>query len=169
MMQHVVAVWIADTLTELYADAGDPVVEPIAIIAQDPAYTNQDIVLLASRFHMFPDPEAFLAIDNSSLVMSAWPSIPVKAIVADLGVSPAALFWSQPLDHETDSGVDKVKVQLKDGREYYYSNELTRSVVEMLRGYKKMNTEKLGEGEKGNSLMWLKRMELWVRKDDRTM
>jgi hypothetical protein len=118
MMQHVVASWIASTLTKIYADAGDPVIEPITIIAQDPMYIKKDRDLLsnlANPIDVVFDPQAFLAINSSSLVMSVQPLVPVKAIVADLDVLPAVMFWNQPWDHETYSTVDRVQIDVGNG------------------------------------------------------
>jgi len=85
---------MAETLTSMYKDAGIPLEQPVTVIAQDPAYTNKDQKLLKSLLNIVvvPDPQAFLSITPSSLIMSRSPLLPVQAVVGDLGVSPAAIF-----------------------------------------------------------------------------
>jgi hypothetical protein len=103
ILQHVAAVFIAQDLTALYEEYGKPPEDPITITAQDPAYTENDHTVLS----LFPipirivsDPEGFLAINESSLVMSCYPTVPTKQMVADLaadsvsGKDTAALLWN---------------------------------------------------------------------------
>jgi hypothetical protein len=170
-MQHVVASWIASTLTKIYADAGDPVIEPITIIAQDPMYIKKDRDLLsnlANPIDVVFDPQAFLAINSSSLVMSVQPLVPVKAIVADLDVLPAAMFWNQPWDHETYSTVDRVQIDVGNGIPYYLTNPITGRLAEMLEGYEMMTVDQWVEEDEDWSLEWLHELEMWVRKEAHT-
>jgi len=60
---------------------------------QDPAYTQQDKhVLCSAGFTVLEDPEAFLTMDNSSVLVSIAPNIPVMQIVADI-CRPGVLLW----------------------------------------------------------------------------
>jgi hypothetical protein len=103
IMQHIVASSIAEDLTSLYKEYGQRLPTPITIIAQDPAYSANDKTLL-SRFptpiRVVADPEGFLGINESSFVMSCYPSAPVKQMVADLaadfasGKGPAAVLMN---------------------------------------------------------------------------
>jgi hypothetical protein len=67
--------------------------------AQDPAYTQVDKAILHRRgIIVVNDPKAFLKIDESSLVVSFAPSIPVKQVVSDL-TRPAMMIWDRVSDH----------------------------------------------------------------------
>lgn len=92
-MQHV-ASWMAKTLTRMYSEIGTPLDHPITIIVQDPRYSAEDRHLLPRLFNIevVSDPQAFLSIDSSSLVMFHASMIPIRAIIGDLDVSPAAIF-----------------------------------------------------------------------------
>jgi hypothetical protein len=161
MMQHVVASWIASTLTKIYADAGDPVIEPITIIAQDPMYIKKDRDLLsnlANPIDVVFDPQAFLAINSSSLVMSVQPLVPIKA----------AMFWNQPWDHETYPTVDRVQIDVGDGIPYYLTNPITGRLAEMLEGYEMMTGDQWVEEDEDWSLECRHELEMWVRKEAHT-
>jgi len=93
-----------------------PINKPIEIFAQDPAYTPNDIKILA-RFKppiaVLSYPQAFLAINSSTLVMTCCPTVPVKQIVADLSAEdpsarPVAMFWNNS-EFDKQLGVDVVK------------------------------------------------------------
>ncbi|KAI0097356.1 hypothetical protein GGR51DRAFT_553120 [Nemania sp. FL0031] len=65
---------------------------------QDPAYSQQhrDALFLA-EFTVLEDPHAFLALDNSSVLLSINPDIPVKQIVADI-CCPGVIIWTKKVD-----------------------------------------------------------------------
>jgi hypothetical protein len=63
--------------------------------AQDPAYSEIDKRLLEKEgFAILDDPRGFLEVDNSSVVLSIAPNIPVRQIVADIA-RPALLVWGR--------------------------------------------------------------------------
>ncbi|KAL2869688.1 SRR1 family protein [Aspergillus lucknowensis] len=62
---------------------------------QDPAYTERDqSVLEAHGIKVVDDPEGFLEVDESSLVFSCAPNVPVKQIIADIA-RPAVIIWDR--------------------------------------------------------------------------
>lgn len=69
----------------------------ILCYAQDPIYNTVDKTVLGNfGINVVDDPEGFLQVDNSSVVFSCAPNIPVKQVVADLA-RPAILIWSPPV------------------------------------------------------------------------
>ncbi|KAI0433011.1 hypothetical protein F5Y09DRAFT_339005 [Xylaria sp. FL1042] len=94
------------------------------IYVQDPAYTQLDQDVLSSvGFNVIDDPEAFLMLDDSSVLVSISPDIPVKQIVVDI-CRPAIIIWSKVWDNEesldfyiTDPTSSRVDKMLKE--EYY--------------------------------------------------
>ena len=68
---------------------------PLKVFAQDPLYRQEDEEVLRSiGITAVADPQGFLEVDESSLVISILPNIPVRQIIADLGTRPAAIIWS---------------------------------------------------------------------------
>lgn len=60
---------------------------------QDPAYSDADKEFLEKRgLVVLRDPQAFLEVDETTLVFTASPNVPVRQVVADLA-RPAALLW----------------------------------------------------------------------------
>jgi hypothetical protein len=180
VMQHIVASWLASTLTQKYAEAGKPLEKPVTIIAQDPQYKTNDRVLLSglsTPIRVVPDPQAFLDITNSSLIMYHAPWIPVKNVIADLDLSPAAILGDHYKSDEDLYGYDKVHIHLTADRgENIYANANTRRVLEMFEGYTRMmedeqpkkcyiGEEKVTRNAYGRKewLDWMTRMEMWVR------
>ncbi|KAI0423779.1 hypothetical protein F5Y09DRAFT_326397 [Xylaria sp. FL1042] len=84
---------------------------------QDPVYTqeHQDALSL-TEFTILEDPQAFLALDNSSVLLSICADIPVKEIVADI-CCPGVIIWDRKINDSvlrTDldsSRVDKLLEQ----------------------------------------------------------
>jgi hypothetical protein len=77
----------------------------ILCYAQDPAYTDTDIKVLAQHgIAVLRDPEAFLEVDDCSVVLSFAPNAPVRQIVADLA-RPAIMIW----DNIKEQGRPKIK------------------------------------------------------------
>lgn len=69
---------------------------------QDPAYTQKDRdVLSPNGFTVLDDPQAFLLLDESSVLVSIGPDIPVKQIVADI-CRPGMIIWNRG-NEETNS------------------------------------------------------------------
>lgn len=63
---------------------------------QDPAYAGTEKELLAQLdITILQDPDAFLEVDSSSVVMSICPGVPAKQIIADDQTYwPAAMIWN---------------------------------------------------------------------------
>ncbi|KAH8694031.1 hypothetical protein BGW36DRAFT_430055 [Talaromyces proteolyticus] len=67
----------------------------IACYAQDPIYTSSDSdALEAYQIKIVDDPDGFLIVDDSSILLSCSPNIPVKQIVTELA-RPAILIWNK--------------------------------------------------------------------------
>ncbi|KAI0555178.1 hypothetical protein F4679DRAFT_522518 [Xylaria curta] len=87
---------------------------------QDPIYTQQERdVLCSAGFTVLDDPQAFLTLDNSSVLVSIAPNIPVKQIVADI-CRPGIIIWSSKIDAsylQTDP--DSPRVDKMIDEDYY--------------------------------------------------
>ena len=107
--QHIVALIIARSLQELYAEHPERYGEQksdVRVFAQDPNYSASDkAVLLENNITVLEDPNGLLAIDEHTFVMSAFPSFPLYEILADmLPNGPAAIFdASLPTDGKLGS------------------------------------------------------------------
>ncbi|KAH8705763.1 hypothetical protein BGW36DRAFT_435749 [Talaromyces proteolyticus] len=72
----------------------------ISCYSQDPAYTYTDKILLSeSGITVLDDPDGFLEIDDSTLVVSCAPNAPVKEIVSDIAC-PAIMIWNRVKDED---------------------------------------------------------------------
>jgi hypothetical protein len=120
MLQHLTALTIAETLEEVYVDKAISD-HRIAIILQDPEYTDIDVPLfseLSDRFSIVEDPDGFLVIDQNTFVIHFCCPVPIYEIVADLtaagecGKGPAGVLgnemivkgpaeWASAIDWET--------------------------------------------------------------------
>lgn len=73
--------------------------------AQDPAYSDTDVAVLAQHgIEVVDDPEGFLQVDDESAVISISPDIPVKQVVCDLA-KPQILIWYRV--HSDEEGLGK--------------------------------------------------------------
>ena len=87
--QHALIFTLHDTLSNMWN--GDP--KKIKCYAQDPAYTATDKSLLEQAgVTILNDPEAFLEVDESTVVLSVSPNVCVRQIVADIA-RPAIIIW----------------------------------------------------------------------------
>ena len=86
--QHLAALTIASVLEERFG------LDNVCIIAQDPAYmeTDQDF-LRKIGIEPVKDPKGFLEITETTLVITVYPNICVRQIVAD-NRWPAAMIWA---------------------------------------------------------------------------
>ncbi|KAK2748719.1 hypothetical protein FQN57_000300 [Myotisia sp. PD_48] len=96
--QHALVLTVRDALLQK-AQMGKPTNDnkhfDIECYAQDPVYCEHDKTVLAEAgIKVIPDPEGFLEADESSVVISISPNVPVKQIIADL-VKPAVIIWEQ--------------------------------------------------------------------------
>jgi len=68
--------------------------------SQEPGYSDQDKqVLQASGVKILEDPMGFLEVDETSVILSIAPNVPVKQIITDLG-RPAIMIWCKPLESD---------------------------------------------------------------------
>jgi hypothetical protein len=62
---------------------------------QDPLYTNCDrLHLAASGIKVLDDPDGLIEVDNSTLVVSCSPDVPIRQIVTDIA-QPAIIICSR--------------------------------------------------------------------------
>lgn len=72
----------------------------IVCYAQDPVYSDEDrAVLEGAGIHILEDPHGFLEVDDSSVVISFAPDVPVRQIVADVS-RPAIMIWNKVTPEE---------------------------------------------------------------------
>ncbi|KIX03742.1 uncharacterized protein Z518_07295 [Rhinocladiella mackenziei CBS 650.93] len=86
--QHALVITLRDILSELQG-------HPIGCYAQDPGYTDIDRdVLENSAITILDDPQGFLEVDDSTVVLSFGADIPVRQIIADIA-RPAMMIWDR--------------------------------------------------------------------------
>ncbi|KAH6842713.1 hypothetical protein B0I37DRAFT_436465 [Chaetomium sp. MPI-CAGE-AT-0009] len=96
MAQHILALTIRDILTSGYAMGAPGESRPeIKCYAQDPIYTPIDEQVLGEAgFTLVDDPRGFIEVDEASVLISFYPDIPIKQIVADIA-RPALIIWNK--------------------------------------------------------------------------
>ena len=78
----------------------------ISAWAQDPAYGPVDAAILAEfGVSLLENPDGFLITDDSTLVLSFAPDIPVKQIITELS-RPAAMLWNKVTENEANESGD---------------------------------------------------------------
>lgn len=83
------------TIKNVLQSKGLTVDGDIKCYAQDPVYTDADRALLEDEgIHVLEDPHGFLEVDDSSVVISFFPNVPVRQIVADVS-RPAIMLWNR--------------------------------------------------------------------------
>ncbi|GBF65671.1 hypothetical protein TMEN_8389 [Trichophyton mentagrophytes] len=112
--QHGLICTIRKTLSKRMGARG------IQCFAQDPAYTTIDYELLKMHaITTIDDPEGFLMIDDTTLVISMAPNIPVKGIIAHTA-QPAMIVWD--IDNgENTFCTDPTSSRLKEFLDSSYS------------------------------------------------
>ncbi|KAL2270009.1 hypothetical protein VTJ83DRAFT_2193 [Remersonia thermophila] len=106
LAQHALVLLLRDLLSR---DGSRPDVEGrgsgparIQCFAQDPKYLPVDEqVLQENDVAVLDDPGAFLEIDETSVVLSVGPDIPVREIVADIA-RPAIMIWDKVVEMNQD-------------------------------------------------------------------
>ncbi|KAJ5690103.1 hypothetical protein N7462_004495 [Penicillium macrosclerotiorum] len=94
-VQHALLLTLRDWLTA----KGGRADQDVPCFAQDPIYKSMDKAILREHgVEVVNDPRAWLEIDDTSIVFSCAPDVPVKEIVADIA-RPAVVIWEQ-VDHE---------------------------------------------------------------------
>jgi hypothetical protein len=99
MYQHALLLTVCKLLNYKQYD-----VSPSSILAsaQDPAYGPIDAVVLAeSGVSLLENPDGFLRTDDSTLVLSFAPDVPIKQIVTELS-RPAAMLWNKVTENEAN-------------------------------------------------------------------
>lgn len=90
LYQNCLAVAIRDLLVDRQGKKGT-----VACYAQDPGYRAVDKSVLAEAgVTVLADPRGFLEFDEASVVISAWPDVPIRQVVADLA-RPAVMVWNR--------------------------------------------------------------------------
>lgn len=115
MTQHAAALTMATVLGERFGSG------PLAVLAQDPAYTSLEKPLLENAGIKVVDGYgslAFTHVDANTIVFSCHPNIPVKQIVADIA-RPAAMIWNRVKAAEEEKS--EWVIREKDGYELHVS------------------------------------------------
>lgn len=78
--------------------------------AQDPAYDKEERkVHEANGITVLDDPYGFLKLDNTSVVLSIAPNVPVKQIVLDM-CRPAAMVWMHEESEDAETEEDRARL-----------------------------------------------------------
>ena len=107
--QHSLMLTLRDVFSEKKARPGTERCpdsrDSIVCYAQDPAYTKVDRSVLAEcEISVLGNPKGFLEVDDSTVVLSCAPSVPVKQIIFDLA-QPSVIIVDRILDKEPDVSV----------------------------------------------------------------
>lgn len=95
--QHALILSLRDIFAQVNETPG------VKCLAQDPAYTDADReVLHNSDITVIADPKGFLEVDESTIMTSFAPNVPVKSIISDIA-RPAVIIWNtiRPEDPES--------------------------------------------------------------------
>ncbi|KAL2157122.1 hypothetical protein VTH06DRAFT_6410 [Thermothelomyces fergusii] len=87
----------------------------VVCYAQDPVYHPLDKAVLSSEgVVVLDDPRAFLEVDESSVVVSPYPNVPVREIVADIA-RPVVMIWNRVTEELTKTPMtDPVSPRVRD-------------------------------------------------------
>lgn len=103
MYQHALLLSICKLLNYKQHDVSP---YPISAWAQDPAYGPVDATVLAeSGISLLENPDGFLKTDDSTIVLSFAPDIPVRQIITEIS-RPAAMLWNKLIENEADDRGD---------------------------------------------------------------
>lgn len=95
---------LLETMSEILGKANARP-DGIKCYVQDQMYTDVDkSVLTGAGFTVLEDPEAFLEVDDSSVVFSCAPDAPVRQLVAELA-RPVMMIWNRVAESD---GVDRI-------------------------------------------------------------
>jgi hypothetical protein len=93
--QHSLILTLRDILDGKREDLGS-----VSCYAQEPAYSDTDKLILGDHgITVLDDQDGFLRVDDSTLVISCAPQVPVKQIIIDLA-RPAAMIWNRIEAHD---------------------------------------------------------------------
>ncbi|KAJ3570025.1 hypothetical protein NPX13_g5875 [Xylaria arbuscula] len=94
-VQHALILTIRDFLAQLKSSHNIN----IKCYAQDPLYTTIDKqVLHEAGITVLDDPKGFLEIDETTVIISQAPDIPVREVTADI-TKPAMMIWNKVVQH----------------------------------------------------------------------
>lgn len=90
----------------LEADSQHPS-DPVTCYAQDPLYTTSDKTVLKNHsITALDDPQGFLEVDESTIVISIAANVPVKEIITDIA-RPVIMIWDR-LPHEGEENFGEI-------------------------------------------------------------
>ncbi|KAI0836783.1 hypothetical protein F5Y06DRAFT_273355 [Hypoxylon sp. FL0890] len=82
--------------------------------AQDPVYTDQEKEVLETRgVTVLEDPKGFLEADESSIVLTISPNVPVRQIITEIS-RPAMIIWDRPQVYPGTRTTDPVSPRVID-------------------------------------------------------
>lgn len=182
-LQHITVFDIAQTLHDEYERAGrDDVKKPIEIILQDPIYEEKDRQTLhrlhkylggaekmSSTLRFVSDPEGLLAIDEHTLIVTAFlpMEVPLMQILADFfatGGGPAMMICDR-----MKPDPEKTKYTLCDRDAPHVARWLSEQYTKLEGRFEEHSLEPklrrdVYEESAPEDRYWLKKMDLWVRK-----
>ncbi|KAK0715347.1 hypothetical protein B0H67DRAFT_645110 [Lasiosphaeris hirsuta] len=95
-------------------------------LARDPSYEDADKKVLSDEgITVVDDAHGFLAVDNESVVFSAYPDVPIRAVVADIA-RPAVMIWNDVSDPRTPSTGS-------DGEIHLCADPVTPRLIDIIR------------------------------------
>ncbi|OGM49605.1 pyruvate decarboxylase [Aspergillus bombycis] len=127
------------TLHRIVSNCQGETADKIECFAQDPAYTVIDKSIL-ERYDVtiLDDPDAFVEIDDSTIVLTFAPDVPVRQIVADIA-RPAMMIWNTCED----------EIWLHNGREQFMTDPFSPRLRNMMKAYDRVeflsDEERFGE------------------------
>ncbi|KAJ4289285.1 battenin CLN3 protein [Collariella sp. IMI 366227] len=81
-------------LREFFNDRRERGQPEVKILAQDSIYCKTDVATLQRvGITVLGDPEVFLEVDDESVVISFYPNVPTRQIIADI-IKPAIMIWN---------------------------------------------------------------------------
>ncbi|KAF2646344.1 hypothetical protein P280DRAFT_388030 [Massarina eburnea CBS 473.64] len=145
VLQHLAAFSIAEAVNSTQ----DSDAKKVGVVCQDPCYTTLDQILLKEEFsrtchvpiesvqdslHFVSDPEGFLAIDEHTLVITAFmpTTVPLMQICADLPRPAAFICDKMNLDHakKVYDGVERSTPRVRNMLKEYARGDFNDHVVE---------------------------------------
>jgi hypothetical protein len=93
------------TLREFLIGSGSCSSSDLRCYAQEPSYVDADKQILKSvEVTVLEDPRGFLEVDETSIVISRSPNVPVRQIVTDI-TRPAMMIWDKVSQPAVDSRI----------------------------------------------------------------
>lgn len=128
------------------------------VFLQDPVYMPLEVTLFSSLgATILPNPEGLLEMDDDTLVISIYPDVPIRQMVADIA-RPAAMIWNRVTG-------DKMKMR------HNWTDPESGRLVKMMEGYRTwpLFEERDKEEAKGRGNKWRYHtfgdLKVYVRRD----